>query len=125
MCMLAGAFVGTAHLLTVCARQRVAVDRQFVAQEEAANIAERIGALSFEEMDNKSLGRLGLSPQAQALLPEGQLALACTEVEAADVPHKRIAITISWVTPTGAARDTRLTTWKYPDLGRSRPGNAK
>ena len=121
LCMLAGVFVGTAQLLTICARQRVAIDRQFVAQGEAANVAERVAAMKYEEVDNENLEKLSLSPQAQALLPEGKLAIESTEATASAVSHKRVAITVSWMNPTGAERDTRLTTWKYPDPMHKQP----
>jgi hypothetical protein len=119
--MLAGAFVGTTQLLTVCARQRAAIDRQFVAQGEAANIAERVAAMPYEEVNDENLTKLSLSPQAQAQLPEGKLAIESTEATAPAVSHKRVAITVSWMNPTGVERDTRLTTWKYPDPVHKQP----
>ena len=70
MCLLAAAFVATAQMLAVCARQRQAAERQFAAQLAASNTAERIAAMPFADVSNDALAALAPSPELQTALGE-------------------------------------------------------
>ena len=113
LCLLAVAIAAAAQMLAVCARQRKSADRQFAAQIEASNIAERIATMSYSDVGPETLATMTLSPETQSALAGGELALECTNVAAPDLPHKRIAIEVAWSTRTEGRRAVHLTTWKY------------
>lgn len=118
LCLLAGGFAGTAQLLTACARQRTAVEKQFAAQGEAANVVERVATMPYEDLTPEKLQQLSLSAETQAILPGGKLAIACVDLAEPDVPHKRVAVKVTWPTSAGTERAVQLTTWKYASAAR-------
>ena len=119
LCLLAAAFATTAQMLTVCARQRQTADRQFAAQLEATNVAERIATMRYDDITPQALQAMTLTPETQAALPDCRLTVECTDVAVPDLPHKRIAIEVAWPTVSDPRRAIHLTTWKYAPPGQS------
>jgi Tfp pilus assembly protein PilV len=113
LCLLAVAVVATAQILTLCARQRKAADRQFAAQMEASNVAERIAATEYDDLTAVSLAAMKLSPETQSALAGGELAIACTDVADSSLRQKRITIEVAWPTAQDGRRSVHLTTWKF------------
>ncbi|HEY1599294.1 MAG TPA: hypothetical protein VGG64_06810 [Pirellulales bacterium] len=113
LCLLAVAIVATAQILTLCARQRKAADRQFAAQMEASNVAERIAAIDYDDVTAVSLAAMKLSPETQSALAGGELAIDCIDAAEPPLRQKRITIEVTWPTPQEGKRSVQLTTWKF------------
>jgi prepilin-type N-terminal cleavage/methylation domain-containing protein len=119
LAVLAMGLVLTAEVLTACARQRLAVDQQLLAQFEASNVLEHVASLRYEEVTSDAVQSIQPSSQLLAALPEAKVSVAVNESDGsnpsdADLPHKHIAVEVSWPTSDGLLQKVRLTAWKYP-----------
>lgn len=122
-CLVAGAMLlvvmaMAAQLFSWDARERREAWRRQVAQQEAANVLERLSIESPESLSQERFERLALSPESAAWLPEGDLGVSATEF-ASPRPGKRIRIEITWRQTNGnPAPPVRLTGWAF-SLGES------
>lgn len=112
LAILAAAFVLVAQVLATCARQRRASDQLLLAQLEAANAAERIAALPYDQVVPDKLSELTLSNDAQAALPDGKLT-ATIEQSTDPVAQKRILTQVAWSAGEDRPQSFTLTTWRY------------
>lgn len=111
--LLAVAMVAATQVLTASLRQRAAADRQFTAQIEASNVAERIAAMEYDAVTPETVQSLTLPSEVQSSLPSAKLNVTCNVVESAVPPHKKIAIELAWAQAREERRTVRLTTFKY------------
>ncbi len=119
--LFAGALLAT--LMTVClqmlaataAQHRAAEDRQ-TAIREAANLMERLGAISFDDLTPQRVAQVQLSQQARRALPGGELEIELNGP--ADQPAvKRIVVLLRWQDKTGRfVRPVRLVAWRYEGI---------
>jgi hypothetical protein len=111
--MLAAVMALAAQLFIWDAQQRREAWKRQVAQQEAANVLERLSSLPIESLSADRLGALELSHEARTWLPDGTLAVTATEI---DTPRagKRIQVEVQWGTPSGAAHaPVRLVGWAF------------
>lgn len=107
---------GTAQTLAFVAQQHRLLDRQMVAQREAANIMEELAALPWSKLSEESLKPLELSDECRHLLHEPKLRIGV--VESQEVA-KRIRVEIDWSTTSGQrVAPVWLMTWRYPTEGK-------
>ncbi len=105
------------QLLTAAATQRRAVDQRSLALAEAANVAEQISGLAWDELTAERLSKITLSPAAQQSLPQGKLLVTSTPDETAPA-GQRITIEITWHAATGEpAAPVRVNLWAYRPAG--------
>jgi type II secretory pathway pseudopilin PulG len=111
--MLAAVMALAAQLFIWDAQQRREAWKRQVAQQEAANVLERLSSLPIESLAADQLEALELSPEARTWLPDGTLAVSATEITAPR-PGKRILVEVQWGTPNGAAHaPVRLIGWAF------------
>lgn len=92
---------------------RRALERRAVAQQQAANIAERLTHVAWADITADRLRELKLSDELQASLPGGAAQLN-VEDAGEGPPGKCVAIEITWPGPSGEPEaPLRLTTWVY------------
>ncbi len=106
-----------AQLFAWDARERREAWRRHVAQQEAANVLERLSADAPTALNAERLDALTLSKESADWLPEGMLRASATEVAS---PHagKRIQIEITWRQSSGhPASPVRLTGWAFAPGG--------
>lgn len=101
------------QVLTLTAAERRFVERRAIAQQEAANLIERVASIPFEELTPDSLQSLAIDPDVAKLLPDGLASLSLAE-EPGTLPAKRVAVEVSWL-GAGKRRElpVRLTTWRF------------
>jgi Tfp pilus assembly protein PilV len=115
--VILGAAVLTAAQMTVAVtgQQRTATQRQ-LARQEAANLMERLFALSDQQLAEwkPDQGQPALSEAASQWLPGVTAAVTISSRD--DPPSgKRIAVEIRWTNEADrAARPVRLVAWRYP-----------
>jgi Tfp pilus assembly protein PilV len=115
--VILGAAVLTAAQMTVAVtgQQRTATQRQ-LARQEAANLMERLFALSDRQLAEwkPDEGQLALSEAARQWLPGVTAAVTVSSQD--DPPSgKRIAVEIRWTNEADrVARPVRLVAWRYP-----------
>lgn len=119
--LFAGALL--AVLMTVClqmlaataAQHRAAEDRQ-TAIREAANLMERLGAISFGDLTPQRVAQVQLSEQARRALPGGELEIELNG-PAGQTAAKRIVVLLRWQDKTGRfVRPVRLVAWRYEGI---------
>ncbi len=101
------------QILSLMAVERRHVEHRAIALAEAANIAERVSTMPFDEIDEARLAEIDLSPEVRKLLPDAQATLDVAE-ETGPVPGKRVRVEIVW-TGAGGRRESpvRLTHWAW------------
>jgi len=115
--ILAAAFVAVAHTMAAMAAQRRTAERRTLAQQEVANLMERIYILPADEITEKKMAELELSTPCRERLPEAELEAPVDLVDG-NPPAKRISIQIEWTGHGGArSQPVRLTAWKYAKKG--------
>src|SRR5262245_57184626 len=136
--VLTAGLVGTAKVLVLWARERLASEQLLAAQFEAANVLEQIAATSYDKLTPDALNELKLSPESQSALPGGRLRVTVSSSTGADgqrapddsahPPHKLVRVEVLWSAEEdpGAAADessssasaipdhsVQLSAWKY------------
>jgi hypothetical protein len=119
LAMLAMGLVLTAEVLTACARQRLAIDQQLLAQLEASNVLEHIAGMRYEEVNSDAVQSIQPSSQLLAALPEAKLLISVRDAGGGNrseegPPHKRISMEVNWPSGDGFPQKVQLTAWKYP-----------
>lgn len=108
------------QMLSTAAAQRRAVDGRAIALAEAANVAEQISTLPFDEITTDALAAIQLSAAAKRSLSQGELKL---DVEPLNSPPqgKRVSIEITWKGSPRIESPVRLTIWTYATSRGSTP----
>ena len=115
--MLLGAIAaGMGHALRLTARQQQTAQRQTIAQIEAANLADRVAAMRFDDVMPDRLAGLSLSAEARAALPDAELKF---DVATRPTPTfcKRVAVEVGWQGQSDARSRVRFTVWRFPTEG--------
>jgi hypothetical protein len=101
------------QMLTLMATQRRDVERRAIAQQEAANLIERVASIPFEQLTPDSLQSLTIDPEVARLLPAAKASLSLA-AEPGPTPAKRVAVEVSWI-GVGKRRElpVRLTSWVF------------
>jgi Tfp pilus assembly protein PilE len=100
------------------ARMRRAAQLDQLALQEAANTAERVAAIPYQQLDETSAEQLELSPAATRL-PNATLSVTVVPAEPADrvseAPQgRRITIEVSYeLNPGTTPRTQRLVLWRW------------
>ncbi len=121
-CLVAGAMLLVvmalaAQLFAWDARERREAWRRHVAQQEAANVLERVSNDAPGALNAERLGALTLSKESADWLPEGTLRASATAVTS-PYAGKRIQIEITWRQSSGhPASPVRLTGWAFTARG--------
>ncbi len=111
--VIAALLAVTLKMFAATAAERRAVERRSVAEIEAANIAERISTLPWNEITSQGLAQISLSPAAKEFLPRGELSVA-VEDTAAGPPGKHVRLEITWTDAAGQREaPVRLSSWTY------------
>ena len=116
--MAAGAM--TAVLITMCAQmlaltsvQRRAAERRTIALEEAANLTESLGSLTWEDATPERIAQYRLSESAQRLLGRGVLKIDL-EPSTSGPPAKLVRVAITWPNGVGESDATvKLSSWIF------------
>jgi hypothetical protein len=109
------------RMLSTTSAQRRAVEKRSIALAEAANVAEQISMLPWEEITTEGLGEVQLSPAASQSLPKGELKLA-VEASTSGPPGLRVSIEIIWRQSSGRLESpVRLSFWTYAPSGGPTP----
>ena len=101
------------QMLTLTTVQRRAAERRTIALEEAANLVESVGALSWGEITPERVAQFRISEAAQEILAGGTLKIAI-EPSTSGPPAKLVRLEIVW--PSGAdGRDAsvHLSSWVF------------
>jgi len=111
--MLATAMVITAQVLTLRSAQAREVERRQLAGQEAANLLERLTAVSWDKLSSQPAATQQLSRDTKSRLPDGTLTVAIergTEAPAS----KRITVEIGWRNRSGELTSpVRLSAWLF------------
>ena len=110
----------TAMLVTMCVQmlsstavQRRAVERRMIALEEAANLTESLGSLTWEELTPERIAEYRLSEPAQQILDGGVLKIAI-EPSTSGPPAKLVRVEITWPSAGGGTdAPVRLSSWVF------------
>lgn len=116
----------TALLVTMCVRmltssaaQRRGAERRSVALEEAANVAESVAALPWDELTSERVGQIQLSESARQALGNGSLKVSL-EPAASGPASKQIRVQLTWPNPAGGEATVELSSWAFaPGKGAS------
>ena len=107
----------TVQVLGWATAERRAAERRQWARQEATNVLERLTAQPWDRLTAESAAMLELSPQARAVLPEGELRIEVTS-QPGPPRAKRLSVDVRWQRPAGQPdASVRLTTWVYPRGG--------
>ena len=102
-----------AHVLTTAAAHRRTSEQRRLAAQEAANQAERIALLAWDEAKPERLAELKPSDALLAAIPAATLQVAVTD-EAGPPASKRVRIEVHWTHAGGqAVEPVGLTVWKH------------
>jgi len=94
-------------------QERRAAARRLWAEQEAANLIERITARPYDQLSAARTSEFGLSDAARQLLPDGELDVAVDEVSGPP-RGRRIRVNVRWRNPAGQYdAPVRLTAWVY------------
>ena len=103
----------TVQVLGWAAAERRAAERRRWAAQEAANVMERLTSRPWDSLTAEAAAAVELSPQARAVLPEGELAIEVTS-QPGPPRAKRLIVAVRWQRPAGQpAASVRLTSWIY------------
>jgi type II secretory pathway pseudopilin PulG len=117
---VAAALLGT--LLTVSLKMLAAsadlrrlTDQGQAAALAAGNLLERLSARPWKELTPELAAKEKLPPDAVGQLPDAELKIEITEqTSEADLPAKRIAVSLVWRGPGGQpVAPLKLVTWRY------------
>jgi hypothetical protein len=101
------------RFMAVSIAQRQALDQRQTALQEAANIMEKLSALSWSDLTAEAAAKISLTAETKAILPEGELKIDVTD-EAGKPVGKHIIVTIRWRDNSGEWTDpVRLAAWRY------------
>jgi Tfp pilus assembly protein PilV len=102
-----------AQLLTTAAAHRRVSEQRRLAAQEAANQAERIALLTWDEATTERLSALKPSDALLAAIPAATVKVALTD-EAGPPASKRVRIEVRWTNAGGqAVEPVGLTVWKH------------
>jgi hypothetical protein len=121
LALLAAGLAITAEVLATCAQHRRDSEQLLAVQLEAANVAEQIAVIPYEELTPTTLQKLQLSPAFQARMPAAELRISSIDSPAGDPLHKRVKIEIRWPGDEEMPRTVSLLTWKYAPLSEATP----
>lgn len=112
--VVAGALVVlVTQMLLAAALQHQAAQRRLLAMNELANVAERVAAMKYDDINDEQLSAIELTAPLTAALPEAKLTFDL-HPEADPPAGKRIAMAIVWgEADGGAGQSLRLTTWRF------------
>jgi hypothetical protein len=111
--VLAVAMIVVAQMLAAVATQRRVADQHALAQQEAANLMERLFAVPWAGLAQDTASRLSLSEQCQQRLPGVSLRITVAPSEGPPAGMK-VAVEIGWRGRHGEnAGPVRLTAWRY------------
>lgn len=117
--MVAGVLLTTVMMIVVPAifwvhRERRQTERYQVAIVEVENMMERVVALPFEDMDQKTVDKFVLSESALRQLSNAKLKIDISESDQLR-SMKRIQVQLGWVDHRGLnVAPVRLTSWVCP-----------
>jgi Tfp pilus assembly protein PilV len=116
--VLAVAIGGLAQLITTAAAQRRASETRRLASQEAANVAERIALLAWDELTTERLAAWKPSVELTSTVPSAKLQLDVAS-EPSPPEAKRVQIDVQWTDASGQTLDPiSLTVWKFqPEEG--------
>ena len=104
---------GLAQLLFIAAGQRRATEQRRLAVQEVANVAERIAALSWDQLTDDWLAAQAPSAELLSAIPQAKVRYGMT-AEAGPPAARRIRLEVTWQNTTGQPVDPAgLTVWKY------------
>jgi hypothetical protein len=111
--LLAGFAVVCLKFFAAQVRHRLALAERHVAQQELANLMERLAARPYEDLSTEALAGEKITPRTASVLSNANLKI---EVAADGPPSgKRITLRITWPGIDPAAPLTvQLTSWRYP-----------
>jgi Tfp pilus assembly protein PilV len=114
------AFVVSAQILVIVARQQRALEQRQGATRQAANLLERVMAQPWESLTPEQLNSLAQSSDAVRQLPGGK---AQIDVIDHDQPAAReIRLRVGWVNRAGQPeRPVQLVAWRYRSEGTTAP----
>ena len=102
------------QMLAVNAAARRAVERRAVALQEAANMLERVSALSWEQITAQRVAEFELSPSVRDILPGATARLSVEASGDAGPPAKQVRVEISWTNSVGETEaPVQLSSWTY------------
>jgi hypothetical protein len=110
----------TAMLVTMCVQmlsstavQRRAAERRMIAVEEATNVTESLGSLTWEELTPERIAEYRLSEPARQILGGGDLKIAI-EPSTSGPPAKLVRVEITWPSAGGGTdAPVRLSSWVF------------
>ena len=111
--VLSVAMILVAQMLAALGTQRRVAEQNALAQQEAANLMERLFATPWAELTQQAASQLNLSERCGPRLPGASLT---AKVVPSDGPPagKQLTIEIAWRGSQGApARSVRLAAWRY------------
>ena len=102
------------QMLSLTSAGQRATERRAIALQEAANIMERVTAVSWSEISTERLGEVHLAPDVIRILPDATLELS-VEPSVDDGPAgKHISLAIRWKNPAGDPESpVRLDYWAF------------
>jgi len=115
--LVAVAMIAVAQLLAVAARQDRSIEQRQLAAQEAANSLELVLARPWNDLNAEWLQGLSLSPQAQRLLPDGQLVCEL-ETPGEEPAVKKVVATVTWKATGHDRHQLKLCAWRFQS-GRS------
>ena len=105
-------FLVTIPLLARVRDTREETQRRFLAQQEAANVMERLSLRAALGTIEDALARdVPVSPEAAAMLPQAKVSVSRTE-QADEAGNLRVTVAVSWLSETGEhASPVSLDAW--------------
>jgi len=102
------------RMLHATAAAHRAAERRQTAVWEAANVMERLGALSWDELTEQRAAEMQLSQEVRRQLPGGEL-----QIELADTPAepqaRLVVVLVRWQDRSGRfVRPVQLAAFRYP-----------
>jgi prepilin-type N-terminal cleavage/methylation domain-containing protein len=113
MVVLAAAIVAVAQLMAAVATRRLASERETVAQQEVANLMERVFIVPWAELSEENVAGFQLSETCQQRLPEPKLDISVKSA-AGSPAGRQVRVELTWMDSGGQSRRSAgLTAWRY------------
>ena len=111
--MLGAAFGILLPLLQSVSRTQLGVERERLAQVEAANLLERLAQCSYDKLTPESVKNLQLSDAARRELPQAVVVAEVVD-QPGELPARRVSVEVKWQPAAGQKSPVcRLVTWVY------------
>jgi type II secretory pathway pseudopilin PulG len=118
MVVLGAAILALAQLVAQISVQRVFAEREALAGGEVANQMERVFALPWEELNERSVTEMQLSAACLQRLPGSELTIA-VGTPGGEPVRRKIHVQVTWPDSSGRfRRQASLTAWRY-QIGRA------